>query len=595
MSGNNPLHGKHLHTGIFASLAVLVGVAAGLGAVLLRALIAFFHNLLFAGEISLTRDALVHTPPSPWGVLVVLVPAIGALGVAYLVKNHAPEAKGTGVPEVIDAIYYKKGVVRPVVALVKSLASALSIGSGAPVGREGPIIQIGSSFGSTIGQIIPMSSWQRITLVAAGAGGGISATFNTPIGGVLFATEIMLHEVSVRTLVPVAISSAVGAYVGQLFFGPLPSFSIPHAELSQFYVTNHWVLLAYALFGVLIGLVSAGIIKAVYAAEDLFDRHLVDNYYVKHLTGMLMVGIMMYLLLRGFGHYYIEGVGYATIQDVLENNLTVVALLLLLAVLKLLALSLSLGSGASGGIFSPTLYIGATLGGAYGILLQDIFPSLGVSVTAFVVAGMAGAIGGATGAALAAIVMIFEMTLDYNAIIPMTITVAVSDGIRRMLMDQTMYTLKLARRGHYMPRSLQTNFYLLKHARDVMEAPAVSIPAAAALKELAPLVLAHRNVSHFMVEEGGAIKGIVGREAALDLLAGEGGRSPVGERAGTDYIVVAEDTQLFDIVDQMHLHRASVAFVSGGQPPASASMVKGYITRGRIADVMQQDFDLLAQ
>ena len=225
------------------ALSILVGVVAGLGAVAFRALIGLVHNLLFLGKLSSAYDANTHTPPSPWGPFVIFVPVAGALGVAFLVKNFAPEAKGHGVPEVMDAVYHRKGIIRPVVSVVKALASALSIGSGASIGREGPIIQIGSSFGSTLGQLLGLPAWQRITLIAAGAGGGIGATFNTPVGGVLFAVEIILHEVSARTLVPVFTATATATYVGELFFGPHPSFSIPALE-TPFFVVAKPVLLA---------------------------------------------------------------------------------------------------------------------------------------------------------------------------------------------------------------------------------------------------------------------------------------------------------------------------------------------------------------
>jgi CIC family chloride channel protein len=175
---------------VLCSLAV--GVIAGLGAVVFRAMIGGFHNLLFLGQWSFDYDANVHTPPSPWGAWIILVPVLGAIGVAFLVKTFAPEAKGHGVPEVMDAIYHQDGRIRPIVALIKSLASALSIGSGGSVGREGPIIQVGAAFGSTLGQVITMPVRQRAVLIAAGAGGGIAATFNTPIGGIVFAVELML-------------------------------------------------------------------------------------------------------------------------------------------------------------------------------------------------------------------------------------------------------------------------------------------------------------------------------------------------------------------------------------------------------------------
>src|ERR1700678_1713472 len=175
-------------------LALGLGVVTGLGAVLFRALIGLLHNLLFVGQPIIHYDANIFTAPAPWGPLVILVPVVGAVGVTFLVSNFAPEARGHGVPEVMDAIYYKGGVIRPVVALVKSLASAIAIGSGASVGREGPIIQIGSALGSTLGQIVRMPVGQRIALVAAGAGAGIASTFNTPIGGGMFAIAMVLRR-----------------------------------------------------------------------------------------------------------------------------------------------------------------------------------------------------------------------------------------------------------------------------------------------------------------------------------------------------------------------------------------------------------------
>ena len=194
---------------------------------LFRDLIGLIHNVLFLGQFSVHYDANLFTPPSPWGALVILVPVLGALAVTFLVTNFAPEAKGHGVPEVMDAIYYKGGVIRPVVAVVKSLASAIAIGSGAAVGREGPIIQIGSALGSTLGQIVRMPAGQRIILVAAGAGAGIAATFNTPIGGVMFAIELMMPEVSVRTFLPVALATGTATFIGRFFFGPQPAFTVP--------------------------------------------------------------------------------------------------------------------------------------------------------------------------------------------------------------------------------------------------------------------------------------------------------------------------------------------------------------------------------
>src|SRR5580698_6405439 len=232
-------------------LAIVIGIVTGYGAVLFRALIGLIHNVAFLGQFAVSYDASLFTPPSPWGALVILVPVIGGIGVTFLVTNFAPEARGHGVPEVMDAIYYKSGVIRPVVALVKSLASAVSIGSGAAVGREGPIIQIGSALGSTLGQIVRMPAGQRIILVAAGAGAGIASTFNTPIGGVMFAIELMMPEVSVRTFLPVALATGTATFVGNWFLGPQPAFIVPTLPSLGHAPSSMIALGLYALLGAL--------------------------------------------------------------------------------------------------------------------------------------------------------------------------------------------------------------------------------------------------------------------------------------------------------------------------------------------------------
>ncbi len=254
-------------------LAGLVGTVSGLGAVVFRLLIGLFHNIFFFGSFSFDYHATLHTVESPWGGGVILVPVAGAILVTFLVKNFAPEAKGHGVPEVMEAIYYKRSVIRPMVALIKSVASALSIGSGGSVGREGPIIQIGSSLGSSIGQLLRMPTWQRYTLVSAGAGGGIAATFNTPIGGLLFAIELILPEVSARTLIPVSIATGAATFIGRHFLGDIPSFNIPSLLLPMASKTSLGQFVVYIVLGHLLGLVSVIFIRSVYYCEDVFQSH----------------------------------------------------------------------------------------------------------------------------------------------------------------------------------------------------------------------------------------------------------------------------------------------------------------------------------
>ena len=240
---------------------------------------------------------------------------------------------------------------------MKSLASAIAIGSGSSVGREGPIIQIGSALGSTLGQIIRMPTGQRIALVAAGAGAGIAATFNTPIGGVMFAIELMMPEVSVETFLPVAIATGAATFVGRWFFGDAPAFHVPPLQAMAVDSSALVVLFLFAVLGALSGVAAAGFIRGLHLAEDWFDR--IKSRYLRHMLGMLIVGVLMYLLFRTLGQYYVDGVGYATVQAVLAGHIIDFLAAGTLGVCKALATSISLGSGSSGGIFSPSLFMGA--------------------------------------------------------------------------------------------------------------------------------------------------------------------------------------------------------------------------------------------
>lgn len=596
---NNLSSKKPMSHPTFWLLSVLVGFVAGLGAMVFRGLIGLFHNLLFLGKLSAVYSANIHTPVGVRGSWVVLVPVAGAFGVAFLVKNFALEAKGHGVPEVMDAIYYNKGLIRPVVAIIKSLASALSIGSGGSVGREGPIVQIGSSFGSTVGQWLQLPAWQRITMIAAGAGGGIAATFNTPIGGVLFAAELLLHEVSVWTLVPVVISTATATYIGRLLLGANPSFVIPAFETPYFHPTNPLVLLSYVGLGFLMGLVSMVFIKAIYWFEDFFDEKVPGNYYVRHICGMALVGVLICLMQAHWGYYYIEGVGYSTVQDVLSGTMASLSLLLLLFGLKVLATSLTLGSGGSGGIFSPSLFLGVTFGASYGLLLKIIFPGLPISPPAFAVVGMAGVVAGTTGAAITAIVMSFEMTLDYNVVLPMTITVAISYGIRKFLCKESIYTLKLARRGHYMPEALQANFHLIRLARDIMDTGLAIAPATISLTEFGQSILKPNHSSYALVEDHGKLFGVVyGNRAAEMLMLKRNGIS-LSQIAIKNYEVVTERTTVFELLSKLRSRRVGVFVVTAeegveeGAP--SVGRIKGVISKEQITDTITQSFGLFSE
>jgi CIC family chloride channel protein len=564
-------------------LALGLGVITGLGAVLFRDLIGVIHNLAFTGHALVRYDANIFTAPAPWGPLVILVPVLGAVGVTFLVTNFAPEAKGHGVPEVMDAIYYKGGVIRPVVALVKSLASAIAIGSGSSVGREGPIIQIGSALGSTLGQIIRMPAGQRIALVAAGAGAGIASTFNTPIGGVMFAIELMMPEVSVDTFLPVAIATGTATFVGRWFFGDAPAFHVPPLQAMAIDSSTLLVLVLFAALGTLTGVAAAGFIRGLHLAEDIFDR--IRFRYLRHMLGMLMVGVLMYLLWRTLSQYYVEGVGYATVQAVLAGQISTFWLLGLLAACKALATSLSLGSGSSGGIFSPSLFMGATLGGGFAALLNVAGLPIPLSVPAFAMVGMGAMVGGGTGAVMTAVTMIFEMTLDYSIVMPMIVAVAMSIGARRVLSRETIYTMKLVRRGRAIPKARHANMFLVRSAREVMDADIQVLPAEDSFDDYVRQPEHAGRLRHVVVTEKGHIIGVIRVNTGLRRgLEGAHTGLSLGDVASRNFTVVGEDETAFDVIRRMWRRSAIMAVVVRGRGIPRGSDVAGVITKEHVAD-----------
>jgi CIC family chloride channel protein len=575
--------GRHIGLPYLSLLALVVGIVAGFGAVVFRDLIALVHNLLFLGQLTVRYDANVFTPPSPWGPFVILVPVVGAIGVTFLVTKFAPEAKGHGVPEVMDAIYYNRGVIRPIVALVKSLASAIAIGSGSAVGREGPIIQIGSAFGSTLGQIIRMPQGQRITLVAAGAGAGIAATFNTPIGGVLFAIELMMPEVSVRTFLPVAIGTGTATFIGRIFFGDQPALVVPLPPLQQPGVDAALLLFLYASLGVLTGLAATGFVRGLHFLEDQFDR--IKEPYVKHIFGMLLVGILIYVLHVNFGHYYVEGVGYSTVQAIVFGQLNAAWLLALLFICKLLATTTSLGSGSSGGIFSPSLFMGATLGGAFASGLIDLHVPLPVNVPAFAMVGMAAMVGGGTGAAMTAVTMIFEMTRDYSIVLPMILAVAFSLGVRRILSPESIYTLKLARRGHLVPKALHANMFLVRHASEVMDTDVLVLPAETDFDEFLGRPEHQGRMRHVIATRNNRIFGVVRVNTGIRRgLARVDTGITLGDVARPNFTIVREDDIAFEVIQRIWRKGAVMAFVVRGRGVPRPNDIAGVITKEHVAD-----------
>jgi len=426
-------------TSILIITSLLVGVGAGLGAIFFRWLISEFHKLFFV-KLSDIFGFLGH-------YYYILVPALGALIFSPLIYYFAREARGHGVPEVMEAIELKGGKIRPIVAVIKSLASSICIGSGGSVGREGPIAQIGSAIGSTIGQWLKFSPERTRILVASGAAGGIAATFNAPIGGFLFASEVILRDFSAYRLGGVIIASVTASLIGRVFFGNFPAFHVPAYALK-----TPIELVFYFIMGLILAPVSILFTLSIYKMEDLFDK-IIPTDLLKPILGGLFVGAI------GLFYPHIFGVGYSTIEKVLFNTLALWTIVILIP-LKILAVSFTLGSGGSGGIFAPSLFIGALSGSLYGHLLNILFPGMGLEPGAYALVGMGAVFAGAARAPLTSILIIFEMTNDYKIILPLMLTVIIATVIAGRFSSESIYTLKLVRRGIYLSRELM---------RDVLE------------------------------------------------------------------------------------------------------------------------------
>ena len=527
-------------------ISVIIGVLAGVFSWLFRLLIGFIHNLAFSGEMSAAYDANVHTQGSYLGWLIIFIPVLGGLVVVYLIRNYAPQAKGHGVPEVMNAIYHQRGRIPANVSIVKALASAITIGTGGSLGREGPIVQISAAFSSFIGQITHVSPSQRNLLIACGAGAGIAATFNAPLGGILFAIELLLVSINSRTILPVAISTVISANVGQYLLGNDPAFVIP-TVLKGIEGTNIAVSLLAIPLGILIGLLSIVFIESIYFSEDTFEKIPVNDY-VRHTIGTLLLGVMFYSIYVQVGHYYVQGVGYATIQDVLLGLIKDPWFLLFLVVAKLVATNLTIGSGGSGGVFSPSLFLGAVMGALFGRIVDMLFPELGLNPLVFVVSGMAAMVSGTTSAPLTAIIMVYEMTQDYAAILPVVTAVSIAYAVRRRMMTGDIYTLKLNRRGQLIPEELVADLKSHLVLDDV---------ASRRLVLLAEAEEASGDQDYACITEQGRVVDVV------DLRRQHNERNtPVNKLKKTKFLVFKSGTTAAKAVMEFHHNNCDVALIS---------------------------------
>ena len=441
-------------------LAIVIGAIAGLGAVGFRYTIEGFQWLFFkqgAEWLGFIGDYYV-----------IVLPVIGGLIVGPLIYIFAREAMGEGPPEVMRAVTVGGGRIRARVAAVKILVSSICIGSGGAVGREGPIVQIGSSFGSAVGQWLKLPEEWLQTLVLCGAAGGISATFNAPIGGVFFAMEVLSHRVVSARLFTVMISAIVAEYVAWIFLGSSPSFNV-----EEYSMGSYWEIIAYVALGIICGFLAVTFIRLFFKIEDLFQLVKIP-LYLKAALGGIFVGVIGYsfswmfdveqgfigIFGVGYGSGYVPGgafteigpvdqmlSGESTFMLVNPTFLGLVCLLIALAGFKMIATSITLGSGGSGGVFAPSLFIGAALGATFGILANDIFPSVISDYGAYSIVGMGAFFAAMVQGPLTAIVLLIEMTRDIELLLPLMAAVVFASLTARALSVDSIYTLRLQRQG----------------------------------------------------------------------------------------------------------------------------------------------------
>ena len=472
-------------------LSVLVGVLGGFGALLFKKLIfslqGFFWN---------TPDM---SPDSLFSVIWykrLLIPMLGGIIVGPMIYFFAREARGHGVPEVMIAVITRNSIIRPIVVIVKSLASAFSISSGGSVGREGPIVQIGAAIASTVGQLLRLPAVQMKTLVGCGVAAGISATFNAPIAGTLFSLELIVTDFGLTSFTPILVSAVSATAITRHFHGNITEFTLP-----VFAMVSPLEFIFYLILGLIAGIIGFFFSFSLYRTDDIFEKTGFPQW-IRPLFGGMIVGIIALI------YPHIMGVGYDTIRILFDGHLTL-KVMVLLVFLKIFATSVTIGSGGSGGIFAPSLFIGAMLGGAFGTIVNHLFPDITASTGAYALVGMAAVNGACTLAPLSAIIILFELTNEYGIILPLMFTVVMATFISRKLSPESIYTEKLRRRGIMAHHGEDLNILRTIAVKDVIRHDEATIQDKSEFDELVRLVLeTHRNVI-FTVDENGRFTGAI--------------------------------------------------------------------------------------
>ncbi len=575
---------------ILSSLAALVGVIAGLIALGFRYLIWIFLSVFHSGGVPygepwlnpaiFNLDAGHFYPALTMErlLLFVLLP-VGGLLVGLITTYLAPEVKGAGTPQVMEAVLARGGNIRPRVVALKSLASAITIGSGGSAGREGPIVQIGAAAGSSIAQALRLAETPRRILLACGAAGAIAATFNAPIAGVVFSLELVLLEFRTRSFIPLVISAVFASAVAGLFLTTGPLLPAEYTFVSPIELTFFVVL------GLVCGFAAILWIRVRFWVGDALDQLHVPAY-VKPALGLGLLAPLAIFFPQ------IMGVGYSTIRAALVGDLggtgavhLGIAVLLTLALLKVVGTSLTLGSGGSGGAFAPSLFIGAMVGGALGLGFNALYPEITNPFGAYALVGMGALFAGASRATLTSIVIVFELTGDYKFVLPLMLACVVADGVSMLLQRDTLYTGVLRRRGILFEPEAELNVLRTIRVEDAMVKEVATVKEDTLIHDVAREI--HRTGHQgFPVLNGeGHMVGIITHSDVRRALSEGKRRHPVQE-VETQKLVVATPTEDLEVA----LEKMAVAEV-GHLPVVSEedpSKLVGILSRGDIVRAYQR-------
>lgn len=552
-------------------LGVIIAVACGIIAIGFRYLIFGFSDLFLIK----THNFL----PFAGNYIFIFIPAIGGLLVGFLVYFLAKEAKGHGIPEVMAAVATKNGKMRARIIGIKALASALTIGSGGSAGREGPIVQMGAAVGSAIAQKLRITPYQTKLLVACGVAAGISATFNTPIAAVVFTLELIIREFKTRSFIPIVISSVIGTVVSRelLFLLGVTEkfvFTVPAYTL-----VTPWELGFYLLLGLTAGLVAIIFTKSIYGFEDLFDKIKIPEY-IKPAIGGLAVGCIGFILLTYTGSFYIFGVGYDTMSLIFNGSLAVLGIIIALIFLKIIATSLTLGSGGSGGIFVPALFIGSMTGGAFGLVVHGFFPSITAGYEAYAIVGMAAVFAGCSRASLTSILIVFEMTGNYDIILPLMFACVISDAVGVYgLKKESIYTIKLRRKGIIIDHDMDVDLMKTRTVKEIMNKDVQTIDKDLKIIKLYRIIKKNGFLIYPVVDKENKMIGIVTRTDVKDALIADKKTKKVNDIMSKEIISVNPDDTLDCVIQKMIRNRLSRLPVVDSKDDKK---ILGVITKGDI-------------